>query len=298
MIVLLVLLIILGTVGAVAFRRYYINGRAGKVPCYFPARPSHSTNSSMSLTTDVFSCDVKYTSPSFTQLGQIISRGRYSQVRVVTRNDRTVALKAYKPKHERLWLAELRVYNAAQLAHSNILQFVAGGNCTLDGQDSLYLVTEYHPNGSLLDFLSQNTISLTTMVRMGASFASGLAHLHHDSLDASISPETRSKPVLAHCNVSSSNILVKTDLTCCIADFKLAVIKDISSAAAKLPDSQAPYGSTRYSAPEVLEGDIERQKCDFESLKQADIYAVGLVLWEMTRRCTASDGEKTLYMYS
>lgn len=297
----LLVVIILGIAGAVAFRRYYINHRADKTLCYFLTRPSYSANSSMNLeTTDIFSLDAKYTSNSLAQLAtdRCISRGRYSQVRVVTRSDRTVALKIYRPKHERFWLAELKVYNTAQLMHSNILQFIAGGSCTLDGQDSLYLVTEYHSNGSLLDFLSHSTVSLTTMLHMGASFASGLAHLHHESLDVgSKSPETRSKPVLAHCNISSSNILVKADLTCCIADFKRAVVKDtIMSSAVKLLKSRILYGSTRYSAPEVLDGDMKHRKCDFESLKQADIYAVGLVLWEMTRRCTASNGEKDRYM--
>lgn len=281
---------ILGAVGAVAFRRYYTNFKAGKASSYFQARTSYSIDSSMSSrTTDSFFHNMGYNGHSLFQLGQCISRSRYSQIHVVTRSDQTVALKSYRPEHEKFWLAELNVYNTAQLVHNNILQFIAGGNCILDSQCSLYLVTEYHTNGSLLDYLSQNTVSLTTMLCMGASFASGLAHLHHGSLD--ISSSTQSKPVLAHCNISSSNILVKTDLTCCIADFKLAVFKDINSGVVRLPGPRKLYGSTRYSAPEVLDGDMECEECDFESLKQADIYAVGLVLWEMCRRCTVTNGE-------
>lgn len=36
-------------------------------------------------------------------------------------------------------------------------------------------------------------------------------------------------------------------------------------------------------APEVLDESIDATQ--FESFKQADIYSLGLVLWETTRRC-------------
>lgn len=36
-------------------------------------------------------------------------------------------------------------------------------------------------------------------------------------------------------------------------------------------------------APEVLDGTLNQRS--FESFKAADIYALGLVYWEMLRRC-------------
>lgn len=41
-----------------------------------------------------------------------------------------------------------------------------------------------------------------------------------------------------------------------------------------------------YMAPEVLDGTLNEQS--FESFKAADIYALGLVYWEMLRRCRLS----------
>ena len=41
-------------------------------------------------------------------------------------------------------------------------------------------------------------------------------------------------------------------------------------------------------APEVLEGAINFQR---DSFLRIDMYAMGLVLWELVARCSVSDGE-------
>lgn len=41
-------------------------------------------------------------------------------------------------------------------------------------------------------------------------------------------------------------------------------------------------------APEVLEGAINFQR---DSFLRIDMYAFGLVLWELAARCTAADGK-------
>jgi len=41
-------------------------------------------------------------------------------------------------------------------------------------------------------------------------------------------------------------------------------------------------------APEVLEGAINFQR---DAFLRIDMYAVGLVLWELASRCKAADGE-------
>lgn len=42
--------------------------------------------------------------------------------------------------------------------------------------------------------------------------------------------------------------------------------------------------ANRYMAPEVLDDSINMKH--FESFKRADIYAMGLVFWEIARRCS------------
>lgn len=43
-------------------------------------------------------------------------------------------------------------------------------------------------------------------------------------------------------------------------------------------------GTKRYMAPEVLSDTISMNQ--FDSFKRADVYSFGLVLWEITRRCS------------
>ncbi len=45
-------------------------------------------------------------------------------------------------------------------------------------------------------------------------------------------------------------------------------------------------GTRRYMAPEVLDETLN--KASFEAFKAADIYSLGLVLWEMARRCNTA----------
>lgn len=49
--------------------------------------------------------------------------------------------------------------------------------------------------------------------------------------------------------------------------------------------------SFRYMAPEVLDETINMKH--FDSFKCADIYALGLVYWEIARRCNAGGQSKS-----
>ena len=99
-------------------------------------------------------------------------------------------------------------------------------------------------------------------------------------------PGTTGKPAIAHRDIKSRNILVKQNLECCIADFGLAVMKDANGLS--LPTNPR-QGTKRYMAPEILDESINMER--FESFKQADIYSLGLVMWEICRRCVLKDGE-------
>lgn len=44
----------------------------------------------------------------------------------------------------------------------------------------LWLVTDFHENGSLFDYLTAHTVDLDILVLMALSIATGLAHLHMD----------------------------------------------------------------------------------------------------------------------
>lgn len=45
-------------------------------------------------------------------------------------------------------------------------------------------------------------------------------------------------------------------------------------------------GTKRYMAPELLDNSARKEH--FDAYKQGDIYAFGLVLWEIARRCISN----------
>uniref|UniRef100_A0A2K5S0N8 receptor protein serine/threonine kinase n=1 Tax=Cebus imitator TaxID=2715852 RepID=A0A2K5S0N8_CEBIM len=84
----------------------------------------------------------------------------------------------------------------------------------------LWLVSEYHEQGSLYDYLNRNIVTVAGMIKLALSIASGLAHLHMEIVG------TQGKPAIAHRDIKSKNILVKKCETCAIADLGLAVKHD------------------------------------------------------------------------
>ncbi len=89
------------------------------------------------------------------------------------------------------------------------------------------------------------------------------------------------KPGIAHRDLKSKNILVKRDLTCALADLGLCVRHDSSSDTLDRP-ANGKVGTRRYLAPEILDDTLDPD-C-FDAWKHADVYSLGLVLWEVGRR--------------
>lgn len=123
------------------------------------------------------------------------------------------------------------------------------------------------------------------MLKMAASIANGLAHLHMEILG------TQGKPAIAHRDLKSKNILVKSNGTCAIADLGLAVRYDSVSNSVDIPPNTR-VGTKRYLAPEVLDDSINTNH--FDTFKRADIYSFGLCIWEIARRCNV--GGKCLFV--
>ncbi|XP_051518693.1 serine/threonine-protein kinase receptor R3-like [Myxocyprinus asiaticus] len=114
---------------------------------------------------------------------------------------------------------------------------------------------------------------------MCLSIASGLVHLHTEILT------TQGKPAIAHRDLKSSNILVKRNGQCCTADLGLAVIHSQSNDYLDVGNNPR-VGTKRYMALEVLDKSFRVDV--FESYKQTDIWALGLDIWEITRRTFVS----------
>lgn len=191
------------------------------------------------------------------------------------------------------------------LRHDNILGFIAADNKDNGTWTQLWLVTDYHENGSLFDFLTTHTVNTRTMVLMAMTIATGLAHLHIDIVGTYVAQckeclESNGKPGIAHRDLKSKNILVKANLSCAIGDLGLAVRHNPKTDTIDIPSTHR-VGTKRYMAPEVSLVKVKRSKVltfscrkvlddtintnHFDAFKRADIYAFGLILWEIARRC-------------
>lgn len=210
------------------------------------------------------------------RLIEIIGKGRYGEVWRGQWRGESVAVKVFSSRDERSWFREAEIYQTVMLRHENILGFVGADNKDNGTWTQLWLVTDYHENGSLYDFLNKNVISKQDLIKIALSIACGLAHLHMQILGV------QGKPAIAHRDLKSKNILVKSNRTCCIADLGLAVRHDSETDQIDIPHNTR-VGTKRYMAPEALDETINVRQ--FDSFKRADVYSYGLVLWETARRC-------------
>lgn len=149
----------------------------------------------------------------------------------------------------------------------------------------VWLVLEYYGNGSLSSYLKENCLTLTHVLHIINCIASGLDFLH-TAINTSYD-NSREKPVMAHRDLKSPNILMKKDPRFCVmADFGLVVTED------DLVEGCAPIkalvGTKRYMAPEILDETINVR--DLMSFCKSDIYSLGLIIWEVLRRALTSNG--------
>nr|CAI5856124.1 unnamed protein product [Callosobruchus analis] len=178
------------------------------------------------------------------QLVEIIGQGRFGEVWRGRWRGENVAVKIFSSREERSWFREAEIYQTVMLRHDNILGFIAADNKDNGTWTQLWLITDYHEHGSLFDFLGRNTLDTNGMIHMALSIATGLAHLHMDIMG------TQGKPAIAHRDLKSKNILVKSNGTCAIGDLGLAVRHDVTTDTVDIPLNNR-VGTKRYMAPEV-----------------------------------------------
>ncbi|XP_006822061.1 activin receptor type-2A-like [Saccoglossus kowalevskii] len=222
------------------------------------------------------------------KLLEVKARGRFGAVWKAQMLNEVVAVKIFPLQDKASWLNEQEIFNLPYMLNNNhVLNYIAAETRGENINQEFWLVMEFHPHGSLCDYLKANLITWSELCKIGQTMAQGLSFLHED---IPATKDSRNKPAIAHRDFKSKNVLVQNDLSVCIADFGLAV---------KFEPGQSPgeahpqVGTRRYMAPEVLEGAINFQR---DSFLRIDMYACGLVLWELASRCTAADGPVDEYM--
>ncbi|XP_044746758.1 bone morphogenetic protein receptor type-2 [Coccinella septempunctata] len=211
------------------------------------------------------------------KLLNVIGQGRYGSVWRGLIDDQEVAVKMFPSHHRNYFLNEHNMYKASG-ENSALLKCFGGGEYVISpGGPTEYLLLLSLEQECLQEYLKKHTLDLPTLGKMSLGVAKGLAHLHSDL----------GKPCIAHRDINTRNILVRTDLSCCICDLGLAVTPRAAE-----NRSLTEAGTLRYMAPEVLEGAVNLRDCE-SALKQIDVYALGLVLWELGSRCTDMQNGET-----
>lgn len=213
------------------------------------------------------------------QLLEMKARGRFGEVWKAQFKTEEVAVKKFFVQDKQSWMTEQEIFRLPRMDHPNILHYVGVQKHGDNLQAEYWLLTAYHDRGSLCDFLKANTLNWFQLCRVVETMARGLMHLHEE-IPGRV-PGDLSKPAIAHRDFKSKNVLLKHDMTACIADFGLALVFVSGSSCG---DTHGQVGTRRYMAPEVLEGAINFTP---DAFLRIDMYACGLVLWEVVSRCTA-----------
>ncbi|XP_066588804.1 uncharacterized protein wit [Prorops nasuta] len=265
------------SIAIIAYRAYHSNilGRGRKSIPY----PDHYIDS-LTLRTGTYTVD-------HLKLTTIVGQGRYGSVWQGSLGDRDVAVKIFPSHYRNYFHNEKDTYCLPFMDHASLLHYYGTDERTnMEGNTEYLLVFSFAPGGTLTDFLRARTINWTLFCKMGLSIVKGLAYLHTD-----IRKGDKFKPCIAHRDLNSRNILIKADGSCCICDLGLAVQISGSKYYSNGEEQHAEIksindvGTLRYMAPEVLEGAVNLRDCE-SSLKQIDVYAMGLVLWELVSRCS------------
>ncbi|VDM38765.1 unnamed protein product [Toxocara canis] len=194
---------------------------------------------------------------------ELVARGRFGQVSRGLFDGTVVAVKEFPSVDANSWIVEQEIYALPALRkHDNILRYIGA---EVHG-DRYWLITEYHENGSLHDYLKPHVLTLREALKVIATMLRGLSFLHEEkTVDGEL------KPCVVHRDFKSRNVLLKSDLTAVIADFGLALKCENGQMPAE--DHHGQVGTRRYMSPEVLEGATEFTAFAF---RQIDVYAAAL----------------------
>ncbi|XP_078726865.1 bone morphogenetic protein receptor type-2 isoform X1 [Lampetra fluviatilis] len=218
------------------------------------------------------------------KLLQVVGRGRYSVVWRGSLDELPVAVKAVAVAHRQYFHNEKDIYRLPLMEHDNIARFVAAEErVASEGHHEYLLILEYYSHGSLSNYLTHHTSDWMSASKLAYSITRGLAYLHTE-----LQRNDQYKPAIAHRDLNSRNVMVKSDGSCVLADFGFAMrltgqrlVRPGEEDTAALNE----VGTVRYMAPEVLEGAVNLHDCE-SALKQVDVYSLGLIYWEIYMRCS------------
>lgn len=151
---------------------------------------------------------------------------------------------------------------AAALSHKNIVEIYDVG----EDDDKYYIVMEYVPGTTLKELiLKRGAVHVVEAVDIMKQVISGIAKAHQLGI--------------IHRDLKPQNILVTDSGVAKIADFGIASMQSL----AQVTQTDVIMGSLHYLAPELARGE--------KATAQSDIYALGIVFFELLRGEVPFNGE-------
>ena len=184
-----------------------------------------------------------------------VARGGMSTVYLATdeRLHREVAIKVLFPHmaedRKVVQRFEQEARNSALISHPNVVQVLDQGQT----RETAYMVMEYVPGATLRTLLKSGPMTPRLTLVYTQAILAGLAAAHRAGL--------------VHRDIKPENVLVSPEGRIKLADFGLA------RAATHHSGTSTLMGTVAYIAPELLSGEGADER--------ADIYAVGILLYEM-----------------
>jgi hypothetical protein len=172
------------------------------------------------------------------------------------------------PAFAKMFIDEARI--SSRLVHPNIVSVL---DFDRDPEGRLYLVMELVEGKDLDALVSSGPLPVPLVIYLIAEVLRGLGHAHDlpvvDDAMLSGSQTLRSMRGIVHRDVSPHNVLLSWEGTVKVSDFGIAKARTASAATA----SVFIKGKPAYMSPEQANG---------ESLDgRSDLFAVGIMLWEM-----------------
>ena len=85
-----------------------------------------------------------------------------------------MAVKVFALQDRSSWQIEKDVYSLPQMKHNNILTYLGAERRGEGFNSDLWIITEYHPNGSLWDYLKSHTINLKQLLTIIQGISKGM----------------------------------------------------------------------------------------------------------------------------
>jgi beta-lactam-binding protein with PASTA domain/serine/threonine protein kinase len=214
------------------------------------------------------------------RIGDRVARGGMASVYEATdiRLDRTVAVKIMHPglgddqEFAERFVREARA--AARLNHPHVVGVYDQGDDTSDGQDTVFLVMEYVPGHTLRDVVRKEApMPPRRALALLEPVVSALGAAHRAGL--------------IHRDVKPENVLIADEAhggRIKVADFGLA--KAVSADTQHTATGGVLIGTVSYLAPELV--------VDGRADARADVYAAGVVLYELLTGRKPHEGESPI----